>query len=202
MPRTRGLGGGRSTADPGQVVERHQPHARKRADLREAGATPALLDGAPRTGMESVDSAMRSRGGRVHDLMVSTLSSAVPQVKHMPHSRTSKRRTLTQKPTSTRFNIDKATANVYEMIKKTGTRQRDVAFAAGMDESGFTQKLQRVRKPGSESIRNKFNLNELGLIGEFFSKLLHKPLTGWPLFTEEKADLIDASLAHFAPRRR
>ncbi len=91
-----------------------------------------------------------------------------------------------------RFSHERALLNVRGMISKTGTRQKDVAAAIGLSESSFTQKLR--------AIRNHFTLEELGRIGEYFSRQTTKPLTGWPLYDERYADLIDAGIAQLKQR--
>ena len=92
---------------------------------------------------------------------------------------------------SNRYSAEEIIERIARMRVACGVEPADIYRAIGMSQSAWSKKWN--------STASSFNVQELGAIAEYFSKLTGKPLTGWPIVDVEVSGLLD-TLSKTGPR--
>ena len=86
-----------------------------------------------------------------------------------------------------RYSLDAVVLEIARLREQLGLRDRDVYEACGISQPQWAHKMANAGK-------SHFTLRELGLVADFFSRQLHRPLPGWPVVPLAVCDEIEAAL--------
>jgi hypothetical protein len=86
-----------------------------------------------------------------------------------------------------RYSLDDVVVEIAKLRGRLGLRDRDIYEACGISQPQWAHKMANAGK-------SSFSLRELGLVADFFSRQLGRPLTGWPVVPLALCDQIDAVL--------
>jgi hypothetical protein len=86
-----------------------------------------------------------------------------------------------------RYSLDDVVLEIAELRNRLGLRDRDIYQACHISQPQWAHKMANAGK-------SHFSLRELGLVADFFSRHLRRPLTGWPMVPLAVCDEIDAAL--------
>ena len=96
-----------------------------------------------------------------------------------------------------RYSLDDVVLEIVKLRERSGLRDRDIYEACGISQPQWAHKMANASK-------SHFSLRELGLVADFFSRQLGRPLTGWPMVPLAVCDQMEAALeaAHAQGKRR
>ena len=96
-----------------------------------------------------------------------------------------------------RYSLDDVVLEIVKLRERLGLRDRDIYEACGISQPQWAHKMANASK-------SHFSLRELGLVADFFSRQLGRPLTGWPMVPLAVCDQMEAALEapHAQGKRR
>ena len=96
-----------------------------------------------------------------------------------------------------RYSLDDVVLEIAKLRERLGLRDRDVYEACGISQPQWAHKMANAGK-------SRFTVRELGLVADFFSRKLRRPLSGWPMVPLAVCDEMEAALetAHAQGKRR